>query len=202
MDRQPERFPIMPLIEEAMEGYRLIERRMLTMYLAYVESWLDVSNEMLEELGEHEGMPCLLAIPPDDTKPMLILGSIGVWPVMSRANIAQVEWALGQPDPIGAVWVDYAPSRGFTSDDASTLKATQVMAAFFRGDRAAASRQINDILVADQGDASDLIAGLVNQLAVSLHMVSSLLGSSPEALLNTDWTREEAAGGTADRNSG
>ena len=201
MDRQPERFPIMPLIEEAMEGYRLIEQRILKMYLFYVESWLDVSNEMLGKLGEHEGIPCLLAIPPDDTKPMLTLGSIGVWPIMTRANIARVEWALGQPDPIGAVWVERAPSRGSTPDDASTLKATQVMAAFFRGDRAAATRQINDILESDRGDAGGLIAGLVNQLAVSLHMVSSLLGSSPEALLNSDWAREDT-GGIDDRDSG
>ncbi len=191
LDGLPERFAIVPLITEAMAAYRLIERRMLTMYLGYVESWLDEANEMVDALEDHRGVPCLLAIPPDEAKSMQVIGSIGVQPIMTRAAVEQVEWSLEQPDPVGAVANDHPVGPGFVPDGPATLKATQVMAAFFRGDAPAASNRIRDTLAADGDDPNQLIGGLVNQLAVNLHMLSGLLGSSPEQLLNTDWTDGE-----------
>lgn len=161
------------------------------MHLDYAESWLGESNEMLDALGDHEGVPCLLAIPPDEAKSMQVLGSIGVQPIMNRAAVEQVEWSLEQPDPVGAVPIDHPAGPGFVPDRPATLKATQVMAAFFRGDAPAASNRIRDILATDRGDPNQLIGGLVNQLAVNLHMLSGLLGSSPEQLLITDWTDDE-----------
>ena len=65
------------------------------------------------------------------------------------------------------------------------------MAAFFRSDARAASNRIRDILATDKGDPNQLIGGLVNRLAANLHMLSGLLGSSPEQLLNTDWTDDD-----------
>ena len=191
LDGLPERFAIVPLITEAMEGYRLIERRMLSMYLDYVESWLGESYEMLDALGDHGGVPCLLAIPPDETKSMQVLGSIGVQPIMNRDALDRVEWSLEQPDPVGAMSIDHHAGLGFVPDRLATLKATQVMAAFFHGDAPTASSRIRDILATDKGDPNQLIGGLVNQLAVNLHMLSGLLGISPEQLLNTDWTDDD-----------
>lgn len=184
----PERFAIEPLVSEAMKGYRLIERRMLGMYLEYVASWLDESNEMLEALGDVEGMPCLLAIPPDRSKAMQVAGAIGIQPIMTPEAIDKVEWSLKQPDPIDAIWVDHPPSPGFQPDGEGALRATQVLAAFFMGDREAAAEQANQILAADQGDPSSLFGGLVNQSGITMYMLSNLLGKSTEELLNTDWT--------------
>ena len=186
----PERFAIMPLITEAMKGYRLIERRTLRMYLDYFESWLD-EHEMLEALGEVEGMPCLLAIPPDRSKAMQVAGAIGIRPIPIRERLDKVEWSLRQPDTIDCIWVDQPPSPGFSPDDEGALRATAVLAAYFAGDRDAAVEQANQIVFElDEGDPSPLFGGLINRSATTMYMLASLLGSSPEELLNTNWTED------------
>lgn len=185
----PERFALLPLVSEAMMGYRLIERRMLGMYLEYVASWLAESNEMLEALSDVEGMPCLLAIPPDRSKAMQVMGAIGVQPIMTREAVDKVNWSLQQPDPVDAIWIDQPLALGFQPDDDGTLRATQVLTAYFMGDREAAIAEANRILTADGGDPSSLFGGLVSQSAITMYMLSGLLGTSAEELLNTDWTQ-------------
>ena len=184
----PERFAIMPLVTEAMKGYRLIERRLMSMYLEYVESWLDESHEMLEALGDVEGVPCLLAIPPDPSKAMQVAGAIGIQPIMTREGLGKVEWSLQQSDPIGALRVDDPSPPGFQPDNEGALRATQVLAAFFMGDREAATELANRIVAADEGGTSSLFGGLVSQSAITMYVLSGLLGISTEELLNMDWT--------------
>jgi hypothetical protein len=187
----PERFAIMPLISEAMKGYKLIERRVMAMYLEYVESWLDEAHAMLDALGEVDGMPCLLAIPPDRSKAMQVAGAIGIQPITPREGVDKIEWSLQQPDPIDAIWVDQPLSPGFVPDDAGALRATAVLAAYFAGDGAAAVEQANQIVFdVDEGNPSPLFSGLINRSAISMYMLAGLLGNSPEELLNIDWTAE------------
>lgn len=187
LDGLPERFAIVPLITEAMQGYELIEKRLLRMYLWYVESWLDEARAMVEATEGEVGEPCLLAIPPDSSKSMQVLGNVGLQPVMNQRILAQVERSLREPDPIESVWRASQPGRGFIPDGRAALRSTQVMTAFFMGDHGAAWDEIERVIAEDEGDGGPLLSGLVNQLATTLHMLSDLLGSSPEQLLNTDW---------------
>jgi hypothetical protein len=187
MDGLPERFPISPLIEEAMEGYKLIERRMLGMYLDYVGSWLDASIEMLSALGDVDGIPCLIAIPPHETKSMLILGKIGVLPVMRQADVERVEWALEQPDPVSAVWIHHPEQSGFRPDTRGTLLATQLMTMLLAGEGDVAEQHVEEIVQDGQGGSRSVIIGLAEQLRIALYMLEGLLGGPPEEYLNVDW---------------
>jgi len=179
---------VSPLIEEAMEGYRLIERRMLGMYLGYVESWMDVAKEMLAALGDVDGIPCLIAIPPDERKSMLVLGGrTGVQPIMRQADVEKVEWSLEQADPIAAVWIDHPERRGFRPDTRGTLLATQLMTTLLTEQSDAAEHDVEAIIDDGPDSSRAVIFGLVEQLRIALYMLEGTLGGPPEEFLNIDW---------------
>jgi hypothetical protein len=125
--------------------------------------------------------------PPQETKSMLILGKIGVLPVMRQADVERVEWALEQPDPVSAVWIHHPEQSGFRPDTRGTLLATQLMTMLLAGEGDVAEQHVEEIVQDGQGGSRSVIIGLAEQLRIALYMLEGLLGGPPEEYLNVDW---------------
>ncbi|MGK5692819.1 hypothetical protein ACSNOJ_07850 [Streptomyces sp. URMC 128] len=179
LETWPEQISLMPLLDDAMEGYASIEEQMLRIIIrrCVVVSPLLLDTLRSGDIGD--GNPAVFRISGEGGGDQPIDFSIRAMP--SAFALEKVMSASGNADPLDSLRVQESslPPRMPTSGK----RASAVLSSFFVGGGSqAASETVNRILQED-GEIGPLISDLINISTVLTSMLSQIMGASPHALL-------------------
>lgn len=175
----PENIPLMPLLDDAMEGYSSVEDQM---HRIIIRCCIAVSPLLLETLQSGDtgdGNPALLRISGEGGGDQSVDLSVRAMP--SESSLKKVLSTSEDEDSLKSLRVRevMSPPRMPTSGK----RASAVLSSFFAGGGAqAASATVNSILQEDR-DTGPLISDLINVSTVLTSMLSQIMGASPHALL-------------------
>jgi hypothetical protein len=183
LDAWPERFPVMPLVVEAMEGYRVIEDEVLRILIeacvVAVPSLREGIARVAAEPGQH---PAIFRTTDRDDGVEDAVFSLQSFP--NGADLDRLEAAASLPDPLAILRVP-APAKPARNPDMLEVdrRAAALFSVWFEhGGPSAELDAIVSSAVAEAGGAS-LVAGLVNLSAYLSAMVATLTGSTAQAVV-------------------
>lgn len=175
----PENILLLPLIEEAMAGFRRIEDEILRILLKRCAPAVPLLRSEIQRVAGFIGHPAIFRF--------LNGTNISYQSFPSILDLDILERSLSEPDPLSAIrsvtvgpTLDRSPERLH-----SEAQAVAVLGAWLEhGAEQALFDAINRVLKEDQA-VEPLISGLVNLGAYLLSMLSTSLGTSPQALLGS-----------------
>ncbi len=183
IEAQPEQIAVMPLVVEAMKGYRLIEDEVLLILLetcgAAIPKLREGIGRSAHQAGQH---PCVLWFRDRDDGVDGIRVAQVSFP--NSADLDRLQAALAEPDPLAELRLPApAAPRRPAAMAAANRQAAALMSIWFAhgGDSAELQGAVEAALVAD--GARTLIPGLVNICAELTAMLSTIMGSAPESFI-------------------
>ena len=179
LETWPERIPLMPLLDDAMEGYASIEEQMLRLVIrcCFVASPLLLDTLQSGDIGD--GNPALFRISGEGGGDQPIDFSLRAMP--SASTLEKVMSASEDADPLDSLRVRevFSPPRMPTSGK----RASAVLSSFFVGGGPQAASETVNVILQEDGDIGPLISDLINVSTVLTSMLSQIMGASPHALL-------------------
>ncbi len=176
----PEQISIMPLVKEAMDGFRLIEEEVLRILIHRCDAALTKMREGIAHT-EGEGHPAVFRLPAPGSQGQL---SWQTFPEPRALDL--IDDALRAEDPLSRL---VSPSKDPPAWSPSQMHANARAAAVVttwleHGGGDEFTRSVNRIIQADKGIVP-LVSGLTNLCVVLIKMLGQALGSPPEDLLGS-----------------
>ncbi|MCF2526600.1 hypothetical protein [Yinghuangia soli] len=174
----PEKIPLVPLMEDAMEGYATVEEQMLRIILRRCINFSPILIKSIESLNGMSGNAALFRLPRSADAHGNINFSVRTFP--DQDSLVAILAASETEDPFAELCIEEpSPPPSLPTDG---TRASALLSTFLMGDLEETGRVINLILQRD-GEVGPLVSDLVNTSAVLVHMLSELLGAPPHALL-------------------
>jgi hypothetical protein len=174
----PDRVLLMPLIEETHEGLAHIERGLKLILLERCGEAIPRLRDALALVGDAEGYPAVFQMPDGGD------GDLGYASLPPLEALAEVEAALAEDDPVGAVVMPIPPpptvSAGQASADSHARAVLRVW--LDHGPGPQVEEAINAVLDKPEG-LTVLVSGLINFSAQLLMIHSRAFGSDPAVVL-------------------
>jgi hypothetical protein len=187
----PEQISLLPLVAEAMDGFRIIEDTILRILLARCGAAISSMREGIASSGNKRGHPAVFRLPAIDKGHQLAWQSFP-----TSSGLDDLETALSAKDPLSALRRPAAQPFLNRSKEArhSDSQASAVTGIWLdRGPGVELDEVINRVLDEDQ-DASPLICGLVNLNGYLLAMLGLTIGTSSAALLGSFLSDSDSSG--------
>ncbi|MFI7290023.1 hypothetical protein ACIBRY_25745 [Streptomyces anulatus] len=178
LQKWPLAVPLLPLLDDAMEGYVAIEEQMLRINLRRCTEAAPLLMEKLQSIDQSDGNPTLIRRdqPQEGANSEISLRSLP-----SASFLGLVLAASESSDPLGELRVESVSPPPSISTDGT--RATAVLSTCFAtGSQQDLSRVANEIAQRD-GHPGLLLSDLVNTSMILAAMLGQLLGSSPHAVL-------------------
>lgn len=180
----PEKILVMPLVEEATRGYRMIENEVLAILLEECRSAIPVMREAIDRVQPAEGEhPAIFHTEPRDDEQLEF--GLGTFPASS--DLDRLDDALATADPLAALRP--ASQSQVPTTDAPTrhanAQAAAVVAAWIEHGGGPELNEAIASVVEEDGDPAPLVSGLINLCAYYAAMTSQLVGSTPQSLLGS-----------------
>lgn len=174
IDQWPEQISLMPLVEEAMTGYRDIEYELLRILIRHCGESVDILREGIALAGEDtEGHPALVRSPPG------LDGSLSWQPFPSLQGLEQVESALSLPDPLDNFRSIPPAAPGTLEQHQVEAKAMAVVSVLFEDDSHREFERIVNKIIQEDRSIVPLLSGMANLCKVMVFMLAQTLGSTP-----------------------
>jgi hypothetical protein len=177
----PEQISLMPLIDEAMLGFRLIEDEILRILIQHCGEAISTMRDGIARAGSADGHPAVFRLPGSNE------GGKLAWQTFPESSALDViDQALAADDPIAAIrhgpLPEPARSPGQRHGDS---QAAAVIATWLEHDGGTELETvINRVLEEDQS-IDPLISGLVNLSVTLLTMLEQALGAPRQELLGS-----------------
>jgi hypothetical protein len=175
----PEQISIMPLVEESMSGFRLIEEQVLRILLRRCGEATTRMKEGIARVGSSEGHPAVFQLPESEEG-----GNFGWQTFPEPTMLDKIDRAIARGDPLASLrtapGAETAPSP---QQRYANARAAAVIAARLEDDDGAQfAKCVNRVIREDQG-VVPLISGLTNLSVTLVKMYGEAFGSPPQALL-------------------
>jgi hypothetical protein len=181
LQQWPEHFSIMPLVDDAMAGYRQVEDEVLRILLRHCGDALATMREGITRIGSISGHPAVFRLPGSDGD-----GEIAWQSFPESSALDSIEHVLTTDDPLANARkvpaARPAQTPGLRHADA---QAAAVIATWLEHDSGADLTNVINRIVNEDQSVDPLIGGLVNLSVYQLRMLEIVLGVSPEALLGS-----------------
>lgn len=177
----PEQILLLPLIDDAMVGFRRIEDEILLLLLQRCRRAIPLMRSGLARVAGVAGHAAVFRLPDGDPV------NISWQSFPNASDLDTLERALADPDPLGTLKRKRADPHLGRSHDVlhAEAQAAVVLGAWLEnGPGPALDQAINHAIQEDQ-EIGPLISGLVNLGAYLLAMLATSLGSSSQALLGS-----------------
>jgi len=177
----PEQILLLPLLEEAMGGFRRIEDETLRILLGRCADAIPAMQQGIARVSHVPGHPAIFRLP--DGEPTHI--SWQSFPEIS--SLESLELALAKPDPLAVLRtppVDPTAGRPAEMMHSEAQAAAVVGAWLEHGPGTVLDDTINRVIKEDR-EVGPLVSGLVNLTAYLSAMLANSLGSSSQALLGS-----------------
>jgi hypothetical protein len=174
----------MPLVDEAMAGFRLIEDEFLRILIQHCARAAVTMREGISRLAGSEGHPAVFRLPERNKEDEENNLAWQTFPEPSALNA--VERASTQADPLEGLrsvstrQAILSPAQRYANSRAAAVIATALEA----GGGNEFNEVVNRIVREDQG-ITPLVSGLTNLSLVLVNMLSQSLGSTPQELLGS-----------------
>lgn len=167
--------PILPLVDEAMQGLELIERVAFAMHLDRVNEVLPTLTDARTRIGDTAGHPAAFSLPdgPGQIAWKTLPTSESLSAVRDAANLPELP---ARPPLPGLAANLTAHQRG------AARRASAAIGALLLPDQTEHERIVRNILASDNS-AVPLVSGLSDMARVLLSAASQALGTSAEAML-------------------
>jgi hypothetical protein len=177
----PEQVLLLPLIEEAMVGFRRIEDEILLVLLERCHRAVPLVRTGIARVAGVAGHPAILRLPDGDPV------NISWQSFPNTSDLDTLEAALAEPDPLAALKRKHADpdlGRSRAALHAEAQAAAVLGAWLEHGPGPALDQAINHAIQEDH-EIGPLISGLLNLGTYLLAMLATSLGSSSHALLGS-----------------
>jgi hypothetical protein len=183
--RWPERISVMPLIEESMAGFRIIEDELLRILLTHCAKATTTMREGMARVAGMDGHPAVFQLPisrEEDEKGNLAWQS---FPESSALDV--IEGAITNDDPLAALPRVEAQRAVFLPEQTRAISraAAVVATALEAGSGDAGFEEVVNRVIREDDGITPLISGLTDLSLVLVEMLSQALGSPPEDLLGS-----------------
>jgi hypothetical protein len=177
----PDQISIMPLVDDAMAGYRHVEDENLKTLLERCGDTVGAMRDGIARIGSTDGHPAIFLTPGPGEK-----GRMAWQSFPESSALDRIERVLATDDPLAHARKAPAerPPRTPELRHADAQAAAVIATWLEYGNGPRLMSLINHIATEDQG-FDPLIGGLVNLSAYQLKMLEAVLGVSPEALLGS-----------------
>jgi hypothetical protein len=177
IDQWPEQISLMPLVDEAMAGYRDIEDELLRIVIRHCGESIAVLREGIASASEGPaGYPALFRLPSGAMTSL----SWQSFPLLE--GLEQVARALRLPDPLDSFRASAPVAPGTPEQRQVEARAAAVISVLFEDDdHRKFERVVNRIIEQDQS-VVPLISGMANLCKVMVVMLADALGSTPPAI--------------------
>jgi hypothetical protein len=175
----PEQILVMPLVEEAMAGFRQIEDAVLGILLRRCAAATTTMRQGIEQVGSIEGHPAVFQLPEADKEDGFAWQTL---PELSTLNA--IDRAVATGDPLASLRKTPEPEEQWSPlQQHANAKAAAVVAAWLEhGGGAEFADCVNRILKEDN-NITPLVSGLTNLSVLLIKMLGEALGSPPQDLL-------------------
>jgi hypothetical protein len=184
LESWPEHISIMPLVEEAMAGLRLIEDELLRILIKHCAAATVTMREGISRVADSEGHPAVFRLPESGKEDEESNFAWQTFPELSALDA--VERASTQANPLKGLrrvstrQATISPAQSYANSRAAAVIATALEA---DGD-GTLNELVSMIIREDQG-ITPLVSGLTNLSLVLINMLSQSLGSTPQELLGS-----------------
>jgi hypothetical protein len=182
----PEQITVMPLIDESMAGFRIIEDELLRILLKRCAAATTMMREGIARVVGSEGHPAVFQLPSSDK------GDEGdnnlAWQSFPESSaLDAIERATANADPLADLprvqtqQAGWSPEQRYANSRAAAIIADALEAG---GTSSRFNESVNRVIREDDG-ITPLISGLTNLSIILIHMLSKALGSPPQDLLGS-----------------
>jgi hypothetical protein len=181
----PEQISIMPLVEEAMAGFRLVEDELLRILIKRCAVATMIMRQGISRVAGSEGHPAVFRLPVSDKQDEMNNFTWRTFPELSALDA--VERASVNADPLTGLervstrQTILSPVQRYANSRAAAVIATALEAG---GGGAEFNELVHRIIREDHG-ITPLISGLTYLSKVLIYMLSDTLGSTPQELLGS-----------------
>ncbi|MGW3628662.1 hypothetical protein ACWD7F_00605 [Streptomyces sp. NPDC005122] len=177
LEHWPAKIPLLPLMEEAMEGYTAIEEQMMRINLRRCVNSTPLLLETLSSFDHSEGNAAAFRMTVNSEGSMTDIATCTFPPPSSLDSVIS---ASTHDDPLETLRVAEPPPPPTMPTDGA--RASAILSAFFAGGAPGAVGDSVNRIMARDGGPDLLISDLINFSTVLTAMLSQLLGSSPHAV--------------------
>jgi hypothetical protein len=186
LDSWPERISVMPLVDEAMNGFRLIEEEMLRILIRRCGMALSKMREGVARI-QAEGHPSVFRLPPPGEG-----GQLSWQTFPELRGLDAIEEALRDNDPLSRLLrLPERPPVLSRGQRHANARAAAVIATWLEhGGGKEYADSVNQVIQADRGIVP-LVSGLTNLCVTLIKMLGLALGSPPQQLLGSFIEQDE-----------
>ncbi len=181
LENWPEQISVLPLIEESMAGFRLIEDEVLRILIARCGAAIATMREGIERVASAEGHRAVFQLP--ESK----VGGSFTWKTFPELSaLDAIDEALASGDPLESLRKDPAvepelpPPQRYANSRAAAVIAARLEDE--NGEKFAEA--VNRVIREDQ-NITPLISGLGNVSLILIKMLGQALGTPPQDLLGS-----------------
>ncbi|AYY13754.1 hypothetical protein EF847_14695 [Actinobacteria bacterium YIM 96077] len=186
LEQWPEQISLMPLVDDAMAGLRLVEDEILRVLLQRCGEAVSIMRDGITRAGAVDGHPAVFRLPTSNETGQL------AWQTFPETSaLDDIEQALATEDPLAAVRPPSSiePTHSEEQQHADDQAAAVIATWLVHGSGTEVTDAINRVLEQDRS-INPLISGLVNLSVTQLTMLERALGAPPEDLLGGFLSRD------------
>jgi hypothetical protein len=179
LNQWPEQISLMPLIDEAMVGFRLIEDEVLRILIRRCGEAISTMRDGIARVGSTDGHPAVFRLPGSNERGKL------AWQTFPESSALDViKQALVASDPLAAIrhvpLPEPTPPPGQRHADS---QAAAVIATWLEHDSGVELAAVINRVLEEDESIDPLISGLVNLSVTLLMMLEQALGAPRQELL-------------------
>jgi hypothetical protein len=181
----PEKISVMPLIEESMAGFRIIEDELLRILLKRCAKATTTMRKGMGRVAAIEGHPAVFRLPASSEEDQE--GNLAWQSFPEPSGLDVVERAIANDDTLASLPRVEAPQEVFSPEQtyANSRAAAVIATALEAGGAGARFNEVVNRVIQEDDDITPLISGLTNLSLVLVEMLSQALGSPPQDLLGS-----------------